>query len=170
MQDIENIIDTSLQSFGSWLADNDWRGKEHDCVNNFAHAHLMNHISPEALLHHPAQICLECDIPQPTGYTKINARRDLVVWAEPFQNTWKADLKTRLHDPLALMEWKAKHKNKLPRKLFYPHDEVWVSEYTKIHPNVIGYVAAVYFLPEGTSVFWKASREGKYSDVKESGK
>jgi hypothetical protein len=169
MQNIESIIDTALNDFGTWLSKNDWRGKEHDCVNNFAHAFLLNQVKTDSLLHHPAQICLECGIPQPEGYVKINARRDLVVWPDPFLNTWSEDLKNRLHDPLALMEWKAKHKNILPKKLFFPHDETWISEYTKIHPEVIGYVAAVYFLPEKTSVFWKISKQGVFSDVKTSG-
>ena len=169
MQSIETIIDNALHNFGTWLEENDWCGKEHDCVNNFSNAFLMEHISPKSPLHHPAQICLECGIPQPDGYKNINARRDLVVWAEPYHNTWTKDLKTRLHEPLALMEWKAKHKNKLPKKLFFPHDEIWICEYTKIHPNVIGYVAAVFFLPHGVSVFWKTAKEGVFSDVHVSG-
>jgi hypothetical protein len=63
------------------------------------------------------------------------------------------------------MEWKAKHKPRLPKKLFFPHDEEWIEKYTRDHPDVIGYVVAVYFLPTGTKIFWKSARNGSFSEV-----
>jgi hypothetical protein len=87
MPEIVKALNESLRDFGKWLSANDWRGKEHDCVNNYVHGFLMDHVSANTVLHHPAQICIECGLPQPEGYEKINARRDLVVWKEPFQNT-----------------------------------------------------------------------------------
>lgn len=167
MKKIEKIIDVALYNFGTWLTKNDWRGKEHDCVNTFAHAFLMDLITPKGPLHHAAQICIECGIAQPEGYTNLHARRDLVVWSEPFHNTWGQDRK-RVHTPIALMEWKTHHKDRLPSRLFYPHDEEWFTKYTSITPDVVGFVTAVYFLPSGPKVYWKKSHAGIFSDVQSS--
>lgn len=153
--------------FGVWLGKDPWKGKEHDCVNSYAHGFLMSHISPEGPLRHPAQICIECGMRQPEGYEKSHARRDLVIWKEAFQNTWN-DAWERDFEPLAFMEWKARHATKLPRKIFYPHDEEWVQRYTAVHPGTLGMVVAVYFLPEERKVFWKFCEAGTFGDVESS--
>jgi hypothetical protein len=161
-------IDTALVRFGEWLVSEGWHGKEHDCVNAFAHGFLMDRINNAGLLFHPAQICIECGLRQPDGFERSHARRDLVVWKKPFHNTWILDGDNECQ-PLAFMEWKTKFKKRLPKAIFYPHDEEWVAKYTAAHEDVVGWVAAVYFLPAGPTIFWKRARKGVFSEVKQSG-
>jgi len=68
---------------------------------------------------------------------KSHARRDLVIWGKPFQNSRISDGESECL-PLAFMEWEAKFWRRLPKTIFYPHDEDWVARYTAAHERGLG--------------------------------
>jgi hypothetical protein len=53
---IDRFINEALENFSHWLKSNQWRGKEHDCVNLFAHKFLFEKIEPGAAIQCPTQI------------------------------------------------------------------------------------------------------------------
>ena len=162
---IDRFLNEAIVSFSAWLKSNHWRGKEHECVNLFAHKFLFENIAPGAAIECPTQICIECPLKQPNGYTNKAARKDLVIWEHPLQTTW-SDTWEPIHSPKAVMEWKVFFRKRVPRKIFDPHDEEWILAYTREHPKRFGYVVSVDLMSQESRVFWKQSKVGKFSKLK----
>jgi hypothetical protein len=151
---IDRLVEDALQDFSLWLKDSSWQGKERDCVNLFAHKFLFAKIAPNAPIHCPTQVCIECALKQPAGpFTKLSAPKDLVIWGEPMQNTWTREW-TAVHAPLAVMEWKTRFCEKQDTKRAM-HDEVWIAAYVAENPSVSGYVVSVDIRPGIRDVRWK---------------
>lgn len=158
---IDRYLNDALENFSYWLKSNEWRGKEHDCVNLFAHKFLFEKIEPNAAIQCPTQICIECGLKQPKKYEKLSARKDLIVWEHPLQNAWSGDWEP-VNIPKAVMEWKV-FRTRFPKSIFDKHDEEWVGSYTKEHRGVFGYVISVDFSSDHRRVYWKQSKQGVYS-------
>jgi hypothetical protein len=57
---IDRFLNEALESFSHWQKTAEWRGKERDCVNLFAHKFLFEKIEPGAAIECPTQVCIEC--------------------------------------------------------------------------------------------------------------
>ena len=161
---IDRFLNESLEEIGAWLKVNDWRGKEYDCVNLFAHKFLFERIEPGAAIECPTQVSIECSLRQPERYARPAARKDLVIWGRPLQNTWSRDWEP-VHSPKAVMEWKV-FRDRLPRAVFAPHDEEWVAAYTCEQAGLLGYVVSVDFASQERAVYWKQARAGRFSEMR----
>jgi hypothetical protein len=163
-QQIELFLNEALENFSLWLNSNQWRGKEHDCVNLFAHEFLFEKMKTSAFQLHPAQICIESGLEQPVKGNYINkmVRKDLVIWSEKYQNSWSEDWKP-VNIPLVVMDWKAFFRKKIPNRIFDPHDEKWIRLYTEDHIDCIGYVVSVDLFSTPRKVYWKHSKHGVFS-------
>lgn len=163
-QQIDLFLNEALENFSLWLQSNQWRGKEHDCVNLFAHKFLFEKIAPDTAIQFPTQICIECGLKQPrTGdYNKIFARKDLVIWQNQIQNSWSENWEA-VNIPKAVMEWKVKFRTKSRKVVFDLQDEKWIKLYTEENPDCIGYVVLVDLTSNPRKVEWKISKQGVFS-------
>jgi len=80
---IDRFLNKVLEEFSLRLKSNEWRGKEHDYINLFAHKFLIEKIEPGAAIEYPTQIGIECGVLQPKKFIKKTARKDLVIWKKP---------------------------------------------------------------------------------------
>lgn len=160
---IDRFLNEALEEFAIWLKANEWRGKEHDCVNLFAHQFLIDKIEPSAAIEYATQIGIECGVQQPKKFANKAARKDLVIWKKPLQNSWSEDWEA-VNTPIAVMEWKLS-RTKFPKTIFDAHDEDWISSYTEEHSDRFGYVVSVDLTSEHTKVYWKHSRKGLFSKI-----
>lgn len=165
-QQIDVFINESLENFSHWLKSTQWRGKEHDCVNLFAHKFLFDKIAPDAAIHSLTQIRIECGLKQPSkgNYNKKSARKDLVIWDDPHQNSWSEDWEP-VNIPKVVMEWKVKFRSKSQKGIFNSHDVEWIRHYTEENPNCIGYIVLVNLTSEPRKVEWKLSKQGVLSNT-----
>ena len=161
---IDRFLNEALESFSLFLKTNDWRGKERDCVNLFAHRFLFEKIEPGAAIECPTQVCIECSLKQPKQFSRPAAVKDLVIWKRPMQTTWSSDWEP-VHSPKAVMEWKA-YRGHLPRAIFNSHDEEWIAGYTKAEPKSFGYLVSVDLASDEPMVYWKQAKGGVFSEVK----
>ena len=167
-QQIEIFLNDALKNFSKWLNENSWIGKEHDCVNLFAHKILFDEIAKgakNAIIHHPTQICIECGLKQPKdgNYNKRFARKDLVLWEYPYQNSWSVTWEA-VNIPIAVMEWKVKFKANSPSKISKSHDDDWIRRYTEENPSCIGYVVFVDITSKPwKKVEWRLYKQGVFS-------
>ena len=159
----KNQVDAALKDFSLWLRTNQWRGKEHDCVNMFAHKFLYNKITPDSAIYSLMQIRIECGLKQPGNdkYLKKSARKDLVIWGEPEQNSWSETWEP-VNIPIVVMEWKAKFKP-AHKGMINSHDTEWVRLYTEENPNCIGFVVLVDLTTDPRKIYWRSSKRGKLS-------
>jgi hypothetical protein len=165
-QPIDHFLNEALESFSHWLKSNQWRGKEHDCVNLFAHEFLFKKIAPDAAVHSLTQIRIECGLKQPVkgNYDKKSARKDLVIWEEPFQNSWSEEWEP-VNIPKAVMEWKVRFRSKHRKGGFNSHDLDWIRHFTEENPNCIGYIVLVDLFSEPRKIEWKQSKQGVLSQT-----
>jgi hypothetical protein len=141
---LDEMIGTALAGFEDWLGVSGWRGKEHDCVNLFAHGFLLRQVAPDGFLRDFTQVGIESAVPQPPGLgIKAACRKDLVIWGEPGAVTWHADwVPTR--GPAAIIEWKARRRK--VRAVLDRRDVEWLVGYTRHDPECRGYAVTVDFV------------------------
>ena len=161
---IDRFVNEALESFSDFLKTTEWRGKEQECVNLFAHRFLFEKIEPSAAIKDATQICIEGALKQPQGYTRPVATKDLVIWSHPLQTTWSADWEP-VNSPKAVMEWKV-YRDRFPRRIFSRHDEEWVSAYTEEQRGSFGWVVSVDMTTCEPAVHWKQAREGVFSKAR----
>ncbi len=162
---IDRFINEALQEFSSWLKVNQWRGKENECVNLFAHKFLIGKIEPGAAIECPTQICIECPLKQSSHYIKKTAKKDLLIYGKPLQTAWSENWEPD-NLPKAVLEWKV-HRESFPKQIFDKHDEEWISSYTKENDGKIGYVISVDLtLKKEPIVYWKKAKQGVFTSVK----
>jgi hypothetical protein len=163
-RDLEPILSIALEEFAEWLQQSDWRGKENDCVNLFAHGFLAKQIRPGSVLHDLTQIGIEIAVSKPPDQGKKPAvRKDLVIWRNPRQTVWSNDYKTALNIPMAIIEWKARN-NKMSAR-----DISWLKSFTGAHPECIGVAVLVNpdtVKPEASEILLYAAlvREGNVNE------
>ena len=163
---MDRFLNDALKSFSGWLKENEWRGKERDCVNLFAHKFLFGKIEPGAAIAFPTQVSIECSVKQPKQFSNPAAVKDLVIWKRPMQTAWSSSWEP-VHSPKVVMEWKVFFKKRPPRAIFNRHDEDWIVSYTKEHTSAFGYLVSVDLASEEPMVYWKKARAGVFAKVKE---
>ncbi len=134
--ELESLIRNSLEEFAAHLNAVPWVGKEHDCVNRFAHGFLIPRCQAGTALNHPTQVGIEVPVAQPPGVgVKAAARKDLVVWPQAWMSCY--DTKWRpIHHPLVVMEWKTTRDGF--RFDGTEHDHSWLSAFTSWRPETLG--------------------------------
>jgi hypothetical protein len=133
---IDALIRDALKEFIEDLGTCRWRGKEHDCVNRFAHGFLLPRCVPSCFLHHPTQICIEVGVAQPPGIGSGGAaRKDLVIWAEPWMSCWNEKWEP-VNCPVVVMEWKVALPGKKLR--FNRHDRQWLKGFAETNSGAVG--------------------------------
>ena len=140
---LDGIIGAALAEFEDWLVASGWRGKEHDCVNQFAHGFLFRRVAQDGVISDFTQVGIESAVPQPRGVgIKAACRKDLVIWDEPGAVTWDEHwAPTRV--PAAIIEWKARRRR--VRALLDRRDVAWLTGYTCHYPECRGYAVTVDF-------------------------
>lgn len=158
---IDRYVEEALIDFEDWYAVSSWLGKERDCVNMFAMNFLARNIGPESAIKDLAQIRIECPVPQPSGYPRDGASKDLVIWADPLQTTWDSDWKPA-QAPKVILEWKTVRTGACPES-FHDHDMEWLTRFTREYPDATGYLVSVYHPMDGRRVDWAKVSNGSVS-------
>ena len=131
-------INRSLKEFSSFICDSDWRGKENDCVNLFAHRFLAKRIRPID------RIGIEVAVPQLSGKGRKQAvRKDLVIWKQSGDTTWGADWKAKAV-PLAILEWKVK-RGPAAKPTISARDRAWLKAFKSKYRGFIGVCVTVAY-------------------------
>ena len=144
MTTLHDFLKAAFVDYEAWLLQTEWRGKEHDCVNLFAHGFIFPRISPDAPISDYTQVCIEVGVPQPrTIGIKQATRKDLVIWDAPFTTTWDSNW-TAFRIPKAIIEWKAR-KTRTGKPVLFSYDVDWLHKYSLLHPDFTGYCATVDF-------------------------
>jgi hypothetical protein len=113
-----------------------WYGKENDCVNRFALGFLLPRGTAASVLRHPTQLGIEVGVPQPPGIgSKAAARKDLVIWPEPWMSCWDSAGKP-VARPVAILEWKVVHGRRLARGT--SHDRDWLAAFARWQSGFVG--------------------------------
>ena len=108
------FLNEALETFSLWLKDHpEWRGKESECVNLFAHKFLFEKIEAGAAIECPTQVGIATDVSikfvprvalkQPKRYKRPASNKDLVIWSKALQTTWSATWEPT-HWPKAVIE------------------------------------------------------------------
>jgi hypothetical protein len=155
---IDRFIEDALGAFTRWYVDSTWLGKERDCVNMFAMNFLAKAVEPGAAISELGQIRIESPVPQPKGFAKITAAKDLVIWGNSYVTAWDKEWNAP-HYPRAVLEWKIKRSGRPPAE-FHSHDINWLSGFTSEFQDTFGYLIRVYDGPHGRAVDWAKVRGG----------
>lgn len=139
--EIDNLIKASLSHLAADDHVRNWRAKEREWVNYFAHRYLLNQCSINGPLKHAAQIGIEVGVPQPPNYPKPTVGRDLVIWPQIGSTCWNQDWKPVQH-PLAIMEWKVHRPGHRNRKV--SKEREWLKAYCQWQPDVVAYAVEVH--------------------------
>ena len=131
-------VEKALREFSSFLKQTEWRGKENDCVNLFAHRFLAKRVQPLD------RMGIEVAVPQLGGKGRIQAvRKDLVIWGKGGQTTWDAAWKAKAV-PQAILEWKVK-RGPNAQPIISSRDRAWLKAFKSKHRGFIGVCVTVAF-------------------------
>ena len=140
---IDRFVETALRQFAGWITASQWQGKERDCINLFAMRFLMASIEPNAAIFDPAQIRIEGGVPQPSGFQRPSATKDLVIWRDPLAVAWDEEWRP-VNSPCVVMEWKTRRHGRHD-DLFDRHDTEWLTAFSAENLNSFGYAVTVDF-------------------------
>jgi hypothetical protein len=142
---IDAVIRGALLAFVDGLHACDWRGKENDFVNRFAHGFLVQRCSEDSFLHHPTQIGIEVPVPQPPKVgIRPSARKDIVIWPKAWMSCWDASWRP-LNKPLAILEWKVVRGRGSGRG--DRRDHRWLTAFSGWEPRFVGFSVILSRLP-----------------------
>jgi hypothetical protein len=132
------IINAALKEMELQLRKSDWRGKENDCVNLFAHRFLAKRVRPTD------RIGIEVAVPQLSGRVRKQAvRKDLVIWKHSGETTWGADWKAKAV-PQAILEWKVK-RGPTAKPTISARDRAWLKAFKSKHRGFTGVCVTVAY-------------------------
>ena len=140
-------IGKTLREFSAFICDSDWRGKENDCVNLFAHRFLAKRVRPID------RIGIEVAVPQLGGKGRKQAvRKDLVIWKRSGDTTWGADWRAKAC-PQAILEWKVK-RGPAAKPTISARDRAWLKAFKRKHRGFIGVCVTVAY-GNKTGIKWE---------------
>lgn len=138
---LDTLLRSTLKEFAAHLDAVPWHGKEHDCVNRFAHGFLIPRCQAGSALSHATQVGIEIGVAQPPAFrTRPTARKDLVIWPHPWMSSWDSKWNPVNH-PLVVMEWKAIRVGVPFRGS--QRDREWLSAFARWKPSCLGYSVVV---------------------------
>ena len=160
---IDRYINQALTEFATWLREDpegrQWASKEWDTVAIFSDVFLRARVGPDAAIKHPSQIRTESQVGTETARGWRGVRKDLVIWPEPFMNTWDDNWEANLM-PRVVMEFK-QWRDRGKKQLFDTYDTEWIAGWTEANPGTLGYVVTVDLRDE-RAVHWQVARGGAY--------
>lgn len=124
------VIESAFRDMDTFLRASEWRGRENEVVNLFAHRFLAAQVSSDGPLRSIRQIGIEVAVPQITGSGKQYVRKDLVIWPNEDMTVFVGD-----GIPAAIIEWKVNDPRECGR------DAAWLRLFTDTYPAVVGYTA-----------------------------
>ena len=128
----------ALKEMELHLHKSDWRGKENDCVNLFAHRFLAKRVRPID------RIGIEVAVPQLGGKGRKQAvRKDLVIWKRSGDTTWGSDWRAKAV-PQAILEWKVK-RGPAAKPTISARDRAWLKAFKSKHRGFIGVCVTVAY-------------------------
>ena len=131
-------IHAALKQMELHLHKSDWRVKENDCVNLFAHRFLAKRVRPID------RIGIEVAVPQLGGKGRKQAvRKDLVIWKRSGGATWGRDWKA-MAVPQAILEWKVK-RGTSAKPIISGRDRAWLKAFKRKHKGFIGVCITVAY-------------------------
>ena len=131
-------IHAALKQMELHLHKSDWRGKENDCVNLFAHRFLAKRVRPID------RIGIEVAVPQLGGKGRKQAvRKDLLIWKRGGATTWGADWKAKAV-PQAILEWKVK-RGPGAKPTISNRDRAWLKAFKCNHRGFTGVCVTVTY-------------------------
>ena len=131
-------IHAALKEMDLHFNKSNWRGKENDCVNLFAHRFLAKRVRPID------RIGIEVAVPQLGGKGRKQAvRKDLVIWKRSGDTTWGADWKAKAV-PQAILEWKVK-RGPAPKPTISVRDRAWLKAFKRKHRGFTGVCVTVAY-------------------------
>lgn len=134
------IVEDSLNELGYFLNSNNWRGRENEVVNLFAHRFLWSHLGEGPFID-PSQIGIEVAVKQiPSAGCKKLVRKDLILWNKPLETVWRTE--KGFNAPAVVMEWKA---DRIAR---CATDIKWLQAFTHSNPEVLGYSVCAFLKQE----------------------
>jgi hypothetical protein len=135
---LTNNIYAALKEMELYLRKSDWRGKENDCVNLFAHRFLAKRVRPID------RIGIEVAVPQLGGKGRKQAvRKDLLIWKRGGATTWGADWKAKAV-PQAILEWKVK-RGPGAKPTISNRDRAWLKAFKSNHRGFTGVCVTVAY-------------------------
>lgn len=126
------VIEPALREMDAFLRSSDWRGRENEAVNLFAHRFLAARVSPSGPLRSLRQVGIEVAVPQVVGDGKRYVRKDLVIWPQEDMTAWVGE-----GIPAVVIEWKRGGPEQCAG------DVAWLGVFCDRYPGVIGYAAWV---------------------------
>jgi hypothetical protein len=137
---IDRLVRAALQAFTEDFTQARWWGKEHDCVNRFVHGFLIPQGIESGIFTHPTQVGIEVGVAQPKRLDRPAARKDVVVWPEPWMSCWNESFEP-VNQPIAVLEWKlVRRRNSLE---CHKHDREWLSAFAAEHTGFVGYAVTL---------------------------
>jgi hypothetical protein len=131
-------IGKTLKEFSAFICDSEWRGKENDCVNLFAHRFLAQRVRPID------RIGIEVAVPQLIGKGRKQAvRKDLVIWKRSGGTTWSRDWVAK-DVPQAILEWKVK-RGPSAKPTISARDRAWLKAFKRKHRGFTGVCVTVAY-------------------------
>ena len=141
---LDDIVEAALRTFFDDIRTSRWQGHEHEAISLFVFAHLLPFCQPGSVLHDPAQICIECAVPQLTllgTRQKPQVGKDLVIWPKAKMTCWDSDYRP-VRYPAAILEWKVTGLGNRFRKGFLHEasaDRDWLTRFSAAAPSSVGY-------------------------------
>jgi len=140
---IDSLIRDALTSLAGDPHVRNWPAKKHNWVNYFVFRHLLSSSRLHDVISDPAQIAIECPVPQPPGYKTKTVRRDLVIWRTAGCSAWDAKWKPTCH-PLAILEWTVHRPGHPKPNREVEYERKWLEDYCRQRPReVVGYAIEV---------------------------
>lgn len=105
---LDDVVRNSLTRFAEEVLAGSWRGRrEREAVSLYAFGCLLKEVHPAGFLKHPAQISIECPVPQIADGPNVKRQvcKDLVLWPEPGMTCWDDDGLPTV-PPASILEWK----------------------------------------------------------------
>ena len=98
-------------------------------------------VTGTGVLAHPTQVGIEVGVAQPRGFSRQAARKDVVIWPEPWMSCWNESFEP-VHKPIAVLEWKLV-RTRGPLKC-HVHDRAWLSAFAEDEPEAVGYAVTLH--------------------------
>ena len=137
---IDGLVRSALTAFIEDFTHARWWGKEHDCVNRFVHGFMVPQGLESGVLAHPTQVGIEVGVGQPKGFSREAARKDVVIWPEPWMSCWNESFQP-VNKPIAILEWKLVRTRGSLR--CHVHDRDWLSAFAQDQPEFVGYAVTM---------------------------
>ena len=147
---IDRFIEAAICQFAEWISDSIWLGKERDCVNIFASKFILPSVSESSAVTEYSQVRIECGIPQPVGFDRPSAAKDLVIWRGALDVAWDPEWKPT-GIPWVVIEWKTRRSGRF-NSMFDDHDVDWLKAFSAQNPESLGYAVTVDFRQQSRHV------------------